>query len=261
MRFILIVCLLMLVVGTAFAQTAPAKIALSLDNVDITQALTTLSQKANVSILGDPTVKGTVSCSLSDVTAEQALDTICKMNKLEWYKTYASANGGEQLSASKLFKLMDALKDLGGSAVICTDPKTQTQTVYVPGAKSVDTTPLATGLKLKEVYIVRAIPDPAKIQAEKDKAAKAASNLGNPAGTDPKTAAGQLLGYLQQMPFEQQMQTMHEMRHQYFDNMTPQQREQLRQYFQQNGGWRGPRDGQQGLQGTQGSGHNRNHND
>jgi hypothetical protein len=257
MRFILIVCLFALLVGAAYAQQSqPASVALDFSNVDVAQALSALSTKANVNILGDSTVKGTVSCSLSGVTAEQALDTICKMNKLEWYKTYTTATTSidDKATASKLFKLLDALKDLGGSAVICSDPKTQTQTVFIPnaGAKSLDTSTVATDLKLKSIYIVRAIPDPAKLQADKAKTDASKTALGNPANTDPKTAAGQLVGYLQQMPMDQQLQTMSEMRHQMFDNMTPEQRDQVRQYFQQNGGWRGGGNRGPGGQGGQG---------
>ena len=109
MRCLTIVSLLLLVVGSCWAadQGQTGTISLQLNDVDITQALTTLSQQANVTVLGDTTVKGKVTCSLSGLTTEQALDTICKMNKLEWYKTYAGA--GTELSASKLFKLLDAL--------------------------------------------------------------------------------------------------------------------------------------------------------
>lgn len=254
MRAIISVCLFVLAMGMVCAQQSqPATIALNLSDVDIVQALTTLSQKGNMSILGDTTVKGKVSCSLSGVTAEQALDTLCKMNKLEWYKTYANPGTDEKQTASKLFKLLDALKDLGGSAVICSDPKANTQTVFIPsaGADSLNASTVAASLKLKEIYLVRAIPDPAVIAADKAKADAAKTALGSPGNADAKTAAGQLVGYLQQMPMDQQFQTMNEMRHQMFNNMTPEQRDQMHQYFQQQGGGRGNRGGGQGGQGGQ----------
>lgn len=246
MRFAFVVCAVLLLVGVAFAQQSqPATISIQLSDVDITEALTTLSQKGNVSILGDATVKGKVSCSLSGVTAEQALDTLCKMNKLEWYRTYTSATS--DASASKLFKLMDALKELGGAAVICTDPKSKTQTVFVPNAepKSVDTTTIANGLKMKEVYLVRAIPDPA---AKKDEA-KPDPKLAAEALGDPAAAATQLYNYFQQMPMEQRFQTMDQLRHQMFSNMSDAERDQMRQWFRDRYGDRG-RDGRDGRPGN-----------
>ncbi len=270
MRFAVVLILILCLSGAVFAQQAQTgAISLSLTDTDIAVALATLSQKANVSILGDNTVKGKVSCSLSGMTIDQALDNICKMNKLEWYKTYAKAGATEKPSASKLFKLLDALKDLGGAAVICSDPVAKTQTVYIPGAEagSVDASTLATSMKLKEIYLVRAIPVP----VEKTEPTKVA--LGSPLQGDAAAAAGQLYGYLQQMPMDQQLQTMNELRHQFFNNMTDDQRNQMRQYAQQqgwgrggpggggnhgggNGGPGGGQNGQGGGSNGQGGGHN-----
>ena len=256
MRHIGFAFMFLLLAGACWAQgtAQPATVSLQLSDVDITQALTTLSQQGGMAIVGDATVKGKVSCSLSGVSAQEALDTLCKMNKLEWYKTYASPGSDQKISASKLFTLLDALKDLGGAAVICEDPKTQTRTVFVPsaGADSVDASALASGLKLKEVYLVRAIPDPEKVKADKAKAQQTASaGLGAPP-SDPAVAAGQLYNYFTQMPMEQQFQTMDQVRHMMFDNMTPEQRQQLHDMFRQRGGDR--RGGPPGQQG-QGGGH------
>lgn len=259
MRAIFAVCLIMLVMGAACAQQAQSgNVTLNLSDTDITQALTTLSQQGNISILGDASVKGKVSCSLSGVTAEQALDTICKMNKMEWYKTYSAASDSttDKPNATKLFKLLDALKDLGGAAVICSDPKTQTQTVFIPNAgTSVDTPALANGLKLKAVYLVRAIPDPAAKTAAKS--TDVAKNV--PLG-DTKALANSFYTALQQMPMDQQFQTMSDLRHQIFDNMTPQQRDDMQNYFRQQhqngqgGGWGGRGGGQNNGQGGQNTG-------
>lgn len=253
MRHIGFVLVFLLLAGACWAQgtAQSATVSLQLSDVDITQALTTLSQQGGMAIVGDTTVKGKVSCSLSGVSAQEALDTLCKMNKLEWYKTYASPGSDQKISASKLFTLLDALKDLGGSAVICEDPKTQTRTVFVPGAgaDSVDASALASGLKLKEVYLVRAIPDPEKAKADKAKAQQAGGKLDVPP-TDPQIAAGQLWNYFNQMPLQQRFETMHQLRHLMTDNMTPEQQQQMRDMFrQQFGDRRGGPPGQGGQPG------------
>ena len=244
MRHGITLCLLLFAAGAVLAQApAPAKISLSLADADVTQALTTLSEKAQVSILGDSTVKGKVSCSLSEVTAEEALDTICKMNKLEWVRAYASPGTDEKLSAGKLFKLLDALKELGTSSLVCRNPNTGSDTIFVPGAESgtVDAAGVAAGLKLKAVYMVRAVPDPAAAQAERDRL-RASRQAQQPAQTvvppDVQAAATQMWNSFGQMPMDQRFQVMHEMRQMMYDSLTPEERQSLWQRF---GGDRGRR--------------------
>ena len=253
---------LLIVSSLAAQQAQPATVSLQLNDTDIAQAFTTLSQQGNVTILGDSSVKGKITCSLSGVTAEEALDTLCKMNKLEWYKTYASPGMDEKLSASKLFTLLEAIKALGGLPVICEDPKTKTQTVYIPSASPADTTTIAAGLKLKQIYLVRAIPDPKVADANKQTAA-----LPNATPSDAKNAADQVWNYFNQMPLNMQVDAMHELRHKFYDSMTPEQRQQMGDQMRQRfggdrGGPGGPgRNGGQGGQGGQGQGGGHGHND
>lgn len=253
MRHAIVLGLVLLLASCAFGQTQPNTLTLQLNGVDITQALTAISEKAQVTILGDTTVKGTVNCNLSNITLEQALDTICKMNKLVWMKAYTSANPNDKANATKLFNLFDALKELGGSSLICVDPATQSQTIYVPGAtnESVDTDSVASGLKLKPVYLIRAEPDPAAIAAakEKEKQAQQAGLNGNPPA-DSKVAAQQVWGYFTRMPMDQQFQAMHELRNMMFNNLTPEQRHQLFQNSGDRGGNHGDHGGQGGPPGV-----------
>jgi len=229
MKYSAMVLSLMLLSGMALAQEA-GSISLQFTDADIVDVLTSVSQQAQVSVVADATVKGKVGCGLTGITVAQALDAICKPNKLEWYKAYTGV-GAEKPNASELFKLMDALKDLGGAALICEDPKSKVQTVFVPsaGEGSVDNSAIAAQLKLKEIYMIRAIPDPAAIQAEKDKA-KTGSNLAGSPPSDPQAAAQQVWGYFQQMPQQQAFDTMHEFRRKFFDGMSGDQR---RAYFEQ----------------------------
>jgi len=241
MRFLMIlgvVCLLVSAVCAAeqpapapAAAPAPTKVSLQFEDVDAGQALMTLSQKAQVTILGDATVKGKVNCGLNDVTTEQALDTICKTNNLEWYKAYINTPPNEKPNAAKILALLDALKALGNSALICQGPAQQ-QTAFVPVAEpgTIDLAPMADTLKLKPVYLVRAVPKPIDPNAAK----AAASALGQPA-SDAVAAANQLWGYFSQMPVQQQYQVMHEIGNMMRNNMTPEQQDQMRQQWRQNG--------------------------
>ena len=254
MRYVIILSLVVMLVGAVQAadQVQPVKISLQLADLDITQAFSKLSETSQITILGDSTVKGKVNCSMSDVTAEQALDIICKTNKLEWLKTYANPNGAEKLGASKLFGLLESLKELGGAALICDDATAQTQTVFIPSAKpgSVDITSIASGLSLKPIYLVRAVPDPAAIAAEKQKAAdQQQANAMLP--VDPKAASQQLWGYFSQMQPEQSFQVMHELNHMIFQNMTQEQRQALHDRFGNRGPGGGPGGGNRGNGGGQ----------
>ena len=251
MRHIMFLLAMILLAATSLAaqQTQPVTVTLNLSDTDVTEALTSISKQANVSVFGDSTVKGKITCSLSGVTAEEALDTICKMNKLEWYKTYANPGTDEKLTATKLFTLLEALKQLGGMPVVCEDPKTKTQTVYVTGAAgSVNTSGITTDLKLKQIYLVRAIPDPAVASNAQTTAA-----LPNAAASDAKNAADQIYSYFSQMPLNMQVEAMHELRHKFYDSMTDEQRQQMRDMYRQQYGDRGP-GGQGGPPGGWGRG-------
>jgi len=238
MRYLILACVLLLMSGAAYAaeQEAAPTVSLQLSEADISEALASVSQQGQVSILGDATVKGKVSCGLSGLTVGQALDTICKVNKLQWVKAYVRTD--EKLGAGKLFELLDALKELGGSALIYEDPSAKGQTVFVPGAGGdpVDTSTLVSTLKLKQVYLVRAEPVP---EAETPKAAPQPTQIAPPA--DPRVAAEQVWGYFGQMPMQQQFEAMRELGRMIWQSMTPEQMEAMRARFRERMGPRGDR--------------------
>ena len=237
--------LIMLFAVMAVAADQAPTVTLQYTDADILDALASISQQAQVSVVADATVKGKVSCGLTGMAVADALDVICKPNKLEWYKAYAGV-GAEKPSASKLFKLMDALKDLGSSALICEDPKNQAQTIFVPSATgSVDNSAIASQLKLKEVYMIRAIPDLAAIAAAKAKANQN-TGLASAPPSDPQQAAQQAMNWFGQMPQQQAMEAMHDLRQMVFDSMTPEQRQAYFAQMRQNGGGRGGRGGPNG---------------
>ncbi len=245
MKFVILSVLMFLVLPIGIALSAedsgsPMSISLTLDDVDVSEALAVISQKAQAAVLGDPSVKGKVTCSLSDVTVEEALGVVCGMNKLQWVRAYASPDPEGKLSAAKLFEVLDALKELGGSSLICVDPKSQTETVFVPGAKpdSIDLPAISADLNLKPVYLIRAEVDPKSAEAAKQKklAEKPMGLQAPPA--DPGAAAQRVWDYFSQMPSEQRFQVMHELGHMLRENMTPEEREAMRERFRR-GGFRG----------------------
>lgn len=244
MRYMVIFGMLLLMVGVcqAVEEIQPGGISLDLADLDVGEAFGKLSQMSDITILGDSTVKGSVSCKLNGVTIEQALDTICRLNKLTWLKVYTRVGPDEKLSATKLFKQLDALRQLSGSALVCEDPVAQSWMAFVPPVKAgeVDASSIASGLKLKAVYLVRAESASAPT-AEKEGRAdqRSAAGLGA-APTDPVAAANQVWGYFGQMPVEQCFQVLHELRRMFFDSLTPEQRQALGDTFGGRGGMRGP---------------------
>jgi len=237
------VFLLISAVCAADQQAAsPAKVSLQFDNVDASEALVSLAQKAQVTVLGDASVKGKVNCGLNDVTVDQALDAICKTNKLEWYKAYVDAPAqGEKLDVAKIFTLLDALKALGKASLVCQDPSKQQETVFISGAKvgAVNAAPMSEALNLKPVYLVRAIPQPAP---PADAAKQTPSQLGVPPA-DVMGAATQVWDYFSQMPADKQFQVMREVGRMMWQNMSPEQLDRMREMMRggrgDGGNWRG----------------------
>lgn len=230
MRKFALVILLAFVAGTLSAAE-PAKISVSFSDVDVTQALSEISQKAQISILGDSSVRGKVSCQLNGVTAEQVLDAICKMNKLEWVKAYTSPGADGRVNVSRTFQLLDSLKELGTSSIVFENSATGKDTIFVPGAdrEKADTAGLTTKLSLRPLYLVRAIPEPAKEEV----ATQAQPPSAFP--QDVQVAAQEVWGYIGQMPTEQRWQVMGEMRRMMFESMTPEQREAMFRSFRERG--------------------------
>lgn len=243
MRYYVVVLLLLLAIGSVLAadQAATQKISLSLADVDISQALTELSQKTQVSILGDSTVKGKINCQLNDVTLEQALDTICTINKLEWAKAYIESNSEEKPGAGSLFRQIDFLKGRESSPLIYQDPKTKNDTIFIPNAKAgtADIAGVASKLNLKAVYLLRVKPDPAA-QAERERQRterqgnqNAQRQQGNTPAAAPEVsnAAGAMWNSLSQLPSDQRFRAMRELQRMIFQNMTPEERESMGKRF------------------------------
>ncbi|MDH7482551.1 MAG: hypothetical protein QHH26_11355 [Armatimonadota bacterium] len=262
MRYSLLLLLIAMSLGMAFAaeepQQTPAQSTISIDfaDMDISQALSSLAQKAQITIVVDPNIKGKVTCSLNDVQPEQALATICKLNKLTWVKTYTSAGSDtSKLDATKLINLLDALKALGNNSLILEDSASQSATIFAAGVKleAEKVNSMAADLKLKPVYLVRgessASAEAAKKAQEGPKQVQSISVMMPP--SDPRAAAQEVWSYFAQMTPEQRGQVMHEIRHMMFENLTPEQREEMRRRFED---WRrrrddGPRDGRQPIPG------------
>jgi len=249
MRFPLILGIVVLLATVLCAaedvQPAGGTISLDFNDTDLSQAFSTIAQKTQNTILVDPAVKGKVSLSLTSVTAEQALNTICKLNKLVLLKVYLpAATEGEKPTASKLIALVDAIKALGGKSLIWEDPATQTQGVFVPDAKpdAIAVPSLAASLNLKPVYLVRteSAPKPEQ-ESTQPKVVQSIAVMAPPG--DPRAAAQELWSYFSQIPFEQRRDVMRELGRMMFESLTPEQREAMRPRWGDRGDRRGPREG------------------
>lgn len=217
MRKALIALIVLLAAATCRAD---ANISLDLSNVDILDAFTSISRAGGVTILGDPTVKGRVSCNLTNVTVDIALNVICKTNGLVWIKTYTAANGAEKIVPSKVFARFDALKGLDTTPIIFDDPATGVTTALIAASddKRAGLEPAVSAFGLKPVYLVRAKPEPKPAVVEPEK-----TGLTKGANLDSKAAATEVWDYFGNMPTEQRGEVMRELRRMFMENTTPEQ--------------------------------------
>lgn len=247
--FIVVLCTLMLISGAVHAadQTKPVKASLEFKDVDIQKAFETLSGEYQVTILGDTSVKGKVNSNFIAATLDQALDAICAVNKLVWLKAYASPDADGKFSATKLFKQFDELKELEASSVIFVDPKVKSQLIFMPavGTDTMNAPSSASSAKLKEVYLVRAQPDPAAVKAEKEKAEQekqqsaqqqAANQAAITPPSDPVAAADHVWNYFNQMSDDQRRQVMRELGQRMWNNLPPEQQERMRERWGRGNG-------------------------
>lgn len=251
MRLAMMLGFVCLLCGAVFAVDEPmqapqgTRVVIEFEDVDAADALVALSQKAQVTILGDATVKGKVSGNfINEVPIEDVLNAICKPNNLEWFRAHVSVAPNERPNAQRVLALIDALKGLGNTSLIVQNPLKKQDTVFIAAAEggSVDFSSLADSLKLRSVFVVRAIPQPT------DPNAAQASALGQPPA-EVSAAANQVWNYFSQMQPQTQMQVMRELGRMVFQNIPREQMDQMREQWRQNnpdrGGWRG-RDGQRG---------------
>ena len=254
MRLVMMFGLACLLTCAVFAADEPAqsaqgtKVIIQFEDVDAADALVALSQKAQITILGDATVKGKVSGNfINEVPIEDVLNTICKPNNLEWYSARISIAPNERPNAQRILALIDALKGLGNTSLIVQNPLKKQDTVFIAAAEagSVDFGPLSDSLKLRPIYVVRAVPQPVGPNAPQ------ASALGQPPA-EVSAAASQVWNYFSQMQPQTQMQVMRELGRMVFQNIPREQMDQMREQWRQNnpdrgdrGSW-GGRDGQRG---------------
>jgi len=229
-----ILCILLALTGVAHAaEEQPMTISLSFSDVEIGEAMAAISEQGGVTLLGDPSVKGKVTCGLADVTVEQALETVCGINKLEWLRAYATPDSEGKLSATRLFELVDVIRGLGKSSLVYVDTQSQACTIFASNMKpgSIELSSITANLKLKPVYLVRAAVDPnAPKETEKPAGGQATGLMAAPPG-DSKVAAEQLWGYFSQMPFEQRFEVMNEIGRIIKHSMNSEQREQMREQW------------------------------
>ena len=230
-----ILLMLMTAMHASAADNPSAKISFKLKDTDVGKAFSILTQQGGIPVIGDPSVTGKVNCSLNNVTVDEALDVICKINKLSWLKVYAVPEENGSFVPSKLFKVYDALVELGGGSLICENPETSTQTAFVPALKAgTISTDVARSLNLKPVYIVRIMPEitaakEAKAKQEQEamleKQRQESMAYGIPPG-DPQMAADRIWDYFNQMTSDQRRQFVDTIRQKLF-GMSSDQKHQL----------------------------------
>lgn len=268
------VMLVLVSMGCAvFAADAP-KVNLDANNTPIDQAVADLAKQANVQIVCEPGIKGTVTGSFTSIELEKLLNAITKSNSLTWQKVYLPApKDGEKPSIEQIRARAEAVAAVTSGTVVVVDPVTGKQKVFVeqdPAAPSVEPEKLG----LKPVYLVT---------KPKAQDTSAQSKQGNQdVSKQYKAIESQRIQLLSQMTPEQRVAAMQqeavalmsmtpEVRQQIMMdqmrarfNMDPQTRDQYRQAMHDTfdamrrsgqfpeGGWRGGDRGDRGGRGDRG---------
>lgn len=230
---------LSLCIATATAQETTAAqgtatVSLSCSDMEVTDLLAKLSQEAKVAIVTDGAVKGKLTMNLNNVTVEQALSTVGKIAKLEWVKVHtAPASEGESIDAGKLFTLVNALKAFDNTPpVMWGEPDSGSWGLFVPPVKegSGKVPSVAEQLGMKPVYLVRVEQAAPAANVETASAVAPTQPLAVPPA-DTQLAAQSLWAHFSQVPVEQRAQVMRELGRMMYDNLTPDQRDQMRRSF------------------------------
>ncbi len=253
-----------------FAADAP-KVTLDASDTPIDQVMADIAKQANVQIVCEPGLKGTVTGRFDSMELEKLLSFITKSNNLTWQKVYLPApKDDEKLAADQIKSRADAVQAVSAGTIVVVDPSTGKQKVFVEqesATPSVD--PDKLGLKL--MYVVSKPKVEAKPVAEK--------TTGNDLASKYKSLEAQRVQMLAQMTPEQRVAAMqsemmimmnmdptvrqqimadeHRARHEMPEQMQQQYRQMMHDTFRAmhgngQGDWRG-RGGDRGSRGDRGN--------
>jgi len=149
MKGLAVVFLLVFVAGCAAGAAEQAKITIDARNMPIKDLVADLSRQSGAAIVLDPKVQATVSLSLSDADLNQALDAICKLNKLVWKKLQFAKPADETVKLDQIKSAMVALASMPMVALAVEDPSAKTAAVF---AKNLPSSPDTSAMKLPEGY-------------------------------------------------------------------------------------------------------------
>lgn len=145
--------LLILLSPACFAADNP-KVTLDAKDLPIEQAIADLAKQAEVQIICESGIKGTVTGRFESIELEKLLGVISKTNSLTWQKLYLPPPPEDQKPTLDQMKARaDAVAAVTGGPIVVVDPATGKQKVYVEqeaSAPSVDPEKLG----LKPIYLV-----------------------------------------------------------------------------------------------------------
>ncbi|HEY3266776.1 MAG TPA: hypothetical protein VGM37_07615 [Armatimonadota bacterium] len=209
-------------------------------NADVRDLFREMARKSGEDILLSPSVTGRVNADITSSPVEKAVATVAGLAGLS-VRRIVVPDGAPAVTVDTAGMLTEALAALPDKACVV-DPTTGKALVVSASAAAP-----ASGSKV--VFYVQGKLTPEQERAARDKKA-AAKDATAAQGNDLISST---VNGLKQMPIQQRLQAMNDLRRQMFDSMSPDERQQMfdamRQQRQQGGqqggrgGWGGPRGG------------------
>lgn len=136
--------------GPGFAQTARKTVDVSAASADVTKVLQSIADQANVTIVVEPGVVGSVDVVLRGVSLSSALTSVTKAAYLSWKRLLVPQN----YTAADLRSAVNALNAAPSVNIIAAASGSLPATAVLTGSVAEKATGLAASLGLREVYWV-----------------------------------------------------------------------------------------------------------
>jgi len=200
-------------------------------NADVRELFREMGQRSGATVLIAPSASGRVTIDMPSQPVGKAMDTVAKRAGLSVLRIVVSESQAAGLTPEGAGILAEAMTTMPLQAVM-TDPATG-RTLAVAEKKTADAVPSG----FTAVYYLQGTQTPeqerlARERRTAEQSVKTAQAAVDPKQTDVTKSAIQMLGRL---PVQQRMEAFRNMQREMFNNLTPQERAQLRGNRDNNG--------------------------
>lgn len=149
---IISMAIIVLASSAGMAADAP-KVNLDAQEMPIQEAMTDVSNQADVQIVCDSDVSASISGQFSSIELDKLLDVVARTHNLKWQKLYLPVQPDQRLTTQQIKARAEAVAALTAGTVVVCDPATGKQKVFVEqDAATPSVEPAKLGLK--PVYFI-----------------------------------------------------------------------------------------------------------